>query len=433
MSEQEKTEILEIISKCVNEYGKKDGRIGITSLGNPALNKVGTIDYKKYGAPSLHKFLKTEFADDLEFSVLKKKGTDQVQYFVRLKNVDPTPKPQPPRRSESTMVVDEADKYPTAFYEWYEYQTGDDERFVSAFRREKWSFGDVPSDFAANDAQGFVSKYPILARYLEYTFLKLSREGKICYLVHRRSQKQQVHLTKYAVFCTGLVNDSYDMVYALFTYSASNRKWRLFDFITAGDAKYPELIAAYEDLPEPADYYSGIRENLYFDPTMPYKCDTERLLKALHLLPREFLERCLGKEFLKDSKISPDEAYKLPPLNEKRVNYFSRLYEKLCDDSNRTVLNRMANELQYAVSLSFKRAVYDRSNITAQYVPDNDLCTLLMPLCLCDIDNPDGKADLALVVSCDGSTYRCTAVITLRRAYISSRVIAHNKCEWLEF
>ncbi len=89
-------------------------------------------------------------------------------------------------------------------------------------------------------------------------------------------------------------------------------------------------------------------------------------------------------------------------------------------------MGHLARQCLESADTQARRRVY-RSYKTAipQYYQDE--IQLLLPLCLA---KPD-RADLALVVSASGSTYRGETVLPLDWAYNNARLLTRPDTEWL--
>ncbi|MCQ4951047.1 DUF3825 domain-containing protein, partial [Bittarella massiliensis (ex Durand et al. 2017)] len=71
--------------------------------------------------------------------------------------------------------------------------------------------------------------YSILVRYIKYTFYRLKQEGKVC-ILEREGPRE------FAAFNTGLVDHTYEEIYACFLPNAQPEKtpWAFDCFCSAG-------------------------------------------------------------------------------------------------------------------------------------------------------------------------------------------------------
>ncbi len=118
--------------------------------------------------------------------------------------------------------------------------TRDGTQYISAFHlladtalEEGWHFGKEP------DRR---QPYPILVNYLQYTFYRLQKEGKV------------LETEQWATFNTGLVDRLYDPIYTLVTKNdRSVPPWKFHDFCIPGKGSSgKKLTSEFSPLPEPA-------------------------------------------------------------------------------------------------------------------------------------------------------------------------------------
>ena len=91
---------------------------------------------------------------------------------------------------------------------------------------------------------------------------------------------------------------------------------------------------------------------------------------------------------------------------------------------------RAKQALDHALDWSLRRVRRNYKVVVPQWYPrlKDDGAQFLMPLDL----TSDGSADLALVVSAEGSTfYRGHTVLTLDMAYTNARLVARPDSDWL--
>ena len=430
MTQQEKNSVLQKIYKFLDT--QKDGKAEIGMVGSPNINTFGVPDYKAQGFKTLRKFLTETFPQEIELTEVyfadgkpPKVLVSRKASAVAQKQSAPSAPQETPKSSAISVLPYDPNK---SFFEWYEFLSGDSEKWVNAFMPERWQYKTNVQHRPQNTVSDFRAQYPILARYLESIFRKLLRDGGVIEINHRQSRKQIVKHSKYAAFCTGLCDRNYDTVYVLFSYNASGRNWHLFDFFTAGDAKYPELITEYDDLPKSADFFTGRLENLIYNPNLGYQSDTDRMLNHIDRFPGNFTKRYLDDHFLTIGGRGLDAILAKSPSDPIRIEYMTILRAKLGDPVNILLRNRITNELQYAVSNAMKKALHDRCYAVPIYDSENDVYSIAMPFSLSD----DGeKADLALLVRYDGTGYRFVTLLALERAYVCARVLGKCDCGWM--
>ena len=99
-------------------------------------------------------------------------------------------------------------------------------------------------------------RYEILSDYLRFTFLRLEREGKVLI-----SDDED-----FCAFNTGLVDESYEDIFACFTPNRNpdRQPWYLEGFAAAGaDRLGDRLLRSFHDLPERARYLFKAEDVLY--------------------------------------------------------------------------------------------------------------------------------------------------------------------------
>ena len=171
---------------------------------------------------------------------------------------------------------------------------------------ESWSFG-----LDQNDRIPF----PILKSYIVYTFFRLYKEGKIMKSAHSGEE--------WAAFNTGLVNDLYDPIYAMFC--RNNRPsppWRFHSFCCANiDYSGRKLASLFDPPPAPPKNFNNPIDVIY-DP------DATLLPRYDHIIYDGVARNRFPKEFLEDNVPKGVEWIDPDSLNETdRVNYLNRFVD----------------------------------------------------------------------------------------------------------
>jgi hypothetical protein len=390
-----------------------DDWVAFAKIGSP-LTDSG-ISYKEYGYLKLRPFL-NEFQTVLEFNDIQEEGKTPV-CFVRPRS---EPLPEEPVTEDGAFDAPHSDewrKFPTVdtwLFHWAFIAPYQIERLAELALPEKWYYGDQePEDH-----------YPILKNYLSYTFKKLCREGKI--YVETDLERDE----EYAAFNTGLVDQKYEYIYALFKKNTRGygMYWYLVDFAVAGEDAGKTLVNLFNPLPKKADYFKGRIENMLYDTsTGDLSCDYVHILtERTYRLPLDFfLENC-PNGFTNIDGVDITEVYGLDESREERRSYFRSLGEKIKNTPK--ILNRLKNRLDDAVKLSLKRAEWNYKTAIPVYFPSRDAMSLLLPLALVDED----RTDLALVVERKQSgAYQGQTVLSLAMAYSNSRLITRPDSDWL--
>ncbi|MBO1678482.1 DUF3825 domain-containing protein [Bittarella massiliensis (ex Durand et al. 2017)] len=273
---------------------------------------------------------------------------------------------------------------------------------------ERWSFSRDNAD-----------DYSILVRYIKYTFYRLKQEGKVC-ILEREGRRE------FAAFNTGLVDRTYEEIYACFLPNAQAEKtpWAFDCFCTAGSrGAGKRLVDSFNPLPQAASYFRR-KEDLLYD------LDRELILDRHHIivdnvnrLPLDFLE-----EVLYDSgEMRPV----LCGLREGRPGEQKALYDQLRAflDSGDKHFRRICSRVDEAVELAKKRVRWNFKTALPCFFPTRNVMSLMLPLALLR----DDRVDLALVVELTQSgNYQGQTILPLREAYIDARLLCRPDSDWLD-
>ena len=268
---------------------------------------------------------------------------------------------------------------------------------------ERWFF----------NRQDKVYPFPILEKYLIYTFYRLTQEkNKICYV------------GKYATFNTGLVDYRYQPIYALFEKNEShriNRSWRLVDFCIAGEDSPGKTLVKYfpEPLPQPAYYFYDNADRYYNPSAKSPKIDLKHIvIENIERLPILFLKEHAPKSFeFKD--VSTMAYYD-------RQIFFDNL--RLAIEKDKNCERYYINRINDALELSLKRVQWNWKTAIPMYFPTFNTMSMLLPLCLI---NPD-KVDIALVTQRTPSgNYLGHTILSLEMAYSNARLVSRPDSDWL--
>ncbi len=231
--------------------------------------------------------------------------------------------------------------------------------------QEEWDFTDSRT-----------KTYSILKNYLEFTFRKLKREGKVVY----------TSANKYACFNTGLVTTNLEDIFAYFEEYKNPRPGKTTPFCFKAFLKESDnniLRNFSENIPEIANFFEK-PELLIFNP----KC-----------------------------KLIPD----IDHIIQDNITRFPAHLQGADDRELRRQLVGAIDEVRKKVRTNYKIAV-------PQYYDGK--IQLLLPLCLtAGSPNPD----LALVVhKLNEETYTARTCLTLKMAYNNARLIVKPQSDWLK-
>ena len=283
---------------------------------------------------------------------------------------------------------------------------------------EKWYYG------AANAADA--ENYPILKNYLAYTFKRLVFEDKILY----GDVADAAHAgEEYAAFNTGLVDQKYEYIYALFKKNTMSPQpyWYLLDFVVAGEQSGKTLARLFYPLPKRADYFENQFRNMVYDTSTQLLCDyTHIIVERIGRFPLRFLQENCPPNMLEIDGVKLEEVYPKHTKDSERKHYFEQLGERIRNTP--MVLNNLKNRLEAAIHLTLKRVEWNYKTAIPVYFPTRNLCSLLLPLCLSE----EGQVDLALVVEpLQSGAYQGQTVLPLDLAYNNSRLLTRPDSDWL--
>lgn len=272
---------------------------------------------------------------------------------------------------------------------------------------EHWSFGQM------NDNR-------ILQGYLRYTFYRLECENKVL-----KSEDGQ-----YAAFNTGLVDESYDDIFAVFVPQEpfNGVSWKFCTFCVASESPWgKELVKTFNPLPERAEYFTlANASNLLYDDSCPLNLASDHIIvQRIKRWPLDVLQKNLTDETMQ-AVLSQIEAA-VDSSNEEQVQSgFEKLQELLI--SNSMYIRRLRECLNAAIVRARKRVRWNYQTALPSYFPTGNNTSLMMPLDL----TGTGRVDFALVVDRQkNNTYIGETILTLAQAYVDARLVCRPDKDWL--
>ncbi|EAQ47275.1 hypothetical protein MED193_18819 [Roseobacter sp. MED193] len=272
----------------------------------------------------------------------------------------------------------------------------------------------LDEDWAYGDNHNPRTPFPILRNYLINTFYKQYRDGQVAEVAHGGKS--------WAAFNTGLVDDRYDPIFALYEQNdRPPRPWKFHAFCRPNIGREGQTLARnFNPLP-PAPKYFDKAEDVIFDP------DTAIQPRYDHIVydsiekdryPSDFLEKHIpsGIEWKDPSKMEKPE----------RAAFLREFRHALVADArtDRDIRNRIDD----AISLAVKRARWNFKTAIPLYYPKANAISLLLPIALVD----DDKVDLALVVTRTAAGgYSGETVYKLKWAYDHARLVCRPDSDWL--
>lgn len=428
LSAEEKAELsLKVCSAVRAAISNEEGWVNLAGIGE-ALKGNG-IDVKLLGFQKILPFLE-QFPELLE---LKHEPTASGKAWVayaRLRENErregdgkaekAAAKPYAPRQGMSEYRTPES-KFPSKdswLFHWSRIPNLKIKELAEKALAEKWYYG------AANAADA--ENYPILKNYLAYTFKRLVFEDKILY----GDVADAAHVgEEYAAFNTGLVDQKYEYIYALFKKNTMSPQpyWYLLDFVVAGEQSGKTLARLFYPLPKRADYFENQFRNMVYDTSTQLLCDyTHIIVERIGRFPLRFLQENCPPNMLEIDGVKLEEVYPRHAKDSERKHYFEQLGERIRNTP--MVLNNLKNRLEAAIHLTLKRVEWNYKTAIPVYFPTRNLCSLLLPLCLSE----EGQVDLALVVEpLQSGAYQGQTVLPLDLAYNNSRLLTRPDSDWL--
>lgn len=219
------------------------------------------------------------------------------------------------------------------------------------------------------------------------------------------------------LFNTGLVDDLYEPVYAVFyTNTSGEAPWKFHKFISGSgeDNDHMFLAKLYGDkFPLPAKYYKSTLQ-LVYDITKPIASyNWSHIIDRCNRLPIEFLEDNCAKEVIESRDAEGNIDYKL-------------LSQKI--KKNPRVHRQIQNRIKDAVEHALKRVEWNFKTAIPIYYPGGKDISLLLPLSLMGENN---KIDAALVLESDSTAYIAHTILKLNMAYANARLITRPDSDWL--
>lgn len=391
------SEILQKIIQVLDNNKGQDGWTDLAVVGKP-LTDLG-VNYKALGYMKLRELLE-EYADNIE---IKRDDTTHKVPVLYARQKGATQPSTQVQRPQTTINRPRTTQIPNNLMQWA--WMGDFRQVVSNLKnmalKERWYY----------KVQNPAFPFPILSKYLTYTFFRLSKEqGKI------KTTDQ------YAAFNTGLVNNLYEPIYALFEKNKvqGRQEWYFHEFCISGVGKAGKILASnFNPLPQRAHFFNNPAELIYdSNASEPQLNWNHIILDNVSRLPIEFLEENKPVDFLFRDTTGMNTVEK--------AEYFSQLASAIENDSKkfRAIKNRFADSL----SLALKRVQWNFKTAIPMYYPQTNKMSLLLPLSLID----DEVIDLALVTEkTQSGAYLGHTILPLDWAYSNARLVTRPDSDWL--
>jgi hypothetical protein len=379
--------VKETLVELIKEHSDDKGWVNLANLGIELTKN--SIDYKELGHYKLTNFI-SSYSDIVE---IRKDETHKLPvYYVKLRTT--------PAKTEKTKITSSSPKNALTNWAYLKHYQTTFEKLKKLALEERWYYKEQNPDFP----------YPILTSYLHYTFYKLSKE-----------KDKILENDNYAVFNTGLVDNRYEPIYALFERNTTyTQPWKLVDFCIPGESfAGKELVRNFKDMPKRAHYFNNVSDMLYDTRAGEPELDMRHiLLDNAGRLPLHFLSEHQPKNF----------TLKNPDLLtiQDRFKYYEDLANAIENDTK--TYRNLTNRLKDAITLAIKRIEWNFKTAIPMYYPTEDKMSLLLPLSLVD----DEIVDIALVVEKTKSgNYIGHTILPLNWAYNNARLVARPDSDWL--
>lgn len=274
---------------------------------------------------------------------------------------------------------------------------------------------------------------PILKNYLSYTFERLLYEDSIEKDVankENRSPKLKILENKNnAIFNTGLVDNIFDPIYAIFKCNDKSnpsviQPWIFVAFATA-NSYYQNIITDFPYKPTRAEYFTNPSDLFYDCNAQKPTINWEHIIKDnIERLPIGFIKQgaTVGFRFMEDVESLPKPQQRA---------YYKNLAEAIYQDDD--WLQFLTTKFKNALDIALSRVAWNyKTAIPVYYVTEHKL-SLLLPLAL----EKRGIIDVALV--CEHkvdeqngvNNYVGRTIFTLQMAYNNARLITRPDSDWL--
>lgn len=272
----------------------------------------------------------------------------------------------------------------------------------------------LDEDWAYGDFKNPRTPFPILRNYLINTFYKQHRDGQVSEVTHAGKS--------WAAFNTGLVDDRYDPIFALYEQNdRPPRPWKFYSFCRPNIGRDGQILARYfNPLPSAPKYFDKAGD-VIFDPDTPIQPRYD------HIVYDSIERDRYPIAFLKEHVPSGVQWKDLEKLEDADRKAFLRGFREALEADARTDRD-VRNRINDAIALAVKRARWNFKTAIPLYYPKANAISLLLPIALVD----DDKVDLALVVTRTAAgAYSGETVYKLKWAYDHARLVCRPDSDWL--
>ena len=388
----DKEKILKELTQIINSYKDEDGWADLALIGKSL--SIKGINYKAFGFLKLKEFIQ-DFEPDIEIKI--DTSHEVPILYARIASISSTKKTVKPSIQKNNKSL--------LGWAWMGNYKDVILNLKNLALKERWYYKTQNPKFP----------YPILVKYLTYTFYRLSSENNAVL-------NKIVVSDKYAAFNTGLVDKRYEPIFALFEKNKvpGKQKWYFHEFCIPGEDKAGKILTSYfNPLPKRAHYFNHISDMVYdINAPEPQLDWSHIILENIARFPFEFMVENCPKDF------ELQDTTKMTIVEQD--NYFKLLAGAIENDSK--VYRAIKNRLKDSVDLALKRIQWNYKTAIPMYYPKTNKVSLLLPLALMD----DEIIDLALVIERTHSgNYLGHTILPLAWAYSNARLITRPDSDWL--
>ena len=386
--------LIELVARLPKVTIRENGTewLNLCTLGKAI--SVNKVDIASMGFPKLRNLLEA-YPDTFELYIDNSKKVPVV--YVRLIDKKDITSSRVNRKPTSTGNSDIKNRGFLPLEDWaYLLNINEILSKLASMTNENWSFDNNLPPYP---------NHPILWSYLRYTFCRIQYQKKIVYSAD----------SNLAAFNTGLYNEHYDDIIALFKRNDPGFKseWIFLDFVIAGQGKGKVINKAFSSEIERATYTDNPADVVYDIRCGKPILDMDHIIKRVYRMPLNFLQQ-----------IVTDVT--LPDTDTDKTAYFDQVRDKILSDQ--FIYQRFAGAINYAMDLAMKRIRCDHRNAIPMYYPKTNQMSFLIPLCL----TSDSVVDIALVVSKTATgKYEGSTILTLDWAYTDARLVGRPGMDWL--
>jgi len=256
---------------------------------------------------------------------------------------------------------------------------------------------------------GSKDPYLILKIYLQYTYYRLAKQGKVLF----------DEGSGFAAFNTGLVSENYDDIFCVLMKNQDPKYPETYLFqgftIAASQGLGKVIVEHFSPLPTKASYFTG-PEDLFFDPTRDLHTDYQHiLLDNIDRFPIAFLKKV-------SSPFAEEKALVDKISKEKASFVQERLFDHLQDDlrSNSAFFDFLRASFDQAVERAYKITNYDYRFALPSYFPTRDVMSIMLPL---TFDSTKGPEAALLCERMPSGSYQGQTILTLKQCYVNARLL----------